>query len=228
MSNKATVSCLFPMYCCCHSNATVPTSEDRKCHCPEFHLFMPGPLWLFLHVTVKEMTLSLTNIQLKRRKNLNWFYTDNPGILWCNAIHQSQAEPLRGDTAVLAPTIQIHICNLISKWCLSFFMQLLVSAGSPDRNCASPFSSPSQLSIFQPFMSISSSSLVKDELLTGMEHIPGVPGTALHSPNGEFYQQIQMTVRVTDKEIKEKQRDVADSRVNPSFTPHCCLPCRHI
>lgn len=72
-----------------------------------------------------------------------------------------------GDTAVLAPTMQIHIWNFISKWCLGVFMQ--VSAGSPDRNYASP-SSSSQLSSFQPFMSISSSSLVKDELLTGVEH----------------------------------------------------------
>ena len=59
-------------------------------------------------VTVTGMTLSWTNIQLKRRKNLNWFYTDNPGVFCCNVIHRSQAEPLsRGDISVLAPTIHI-------------------------------------------------------------------------------------------------------------------------
>lgn len=41
----------------------------------------------------------------------------------------SQAEPLRGDTAVLAPATQIHIWNLISKWCLSVFMQLWCQLG---------------------------------------------------------------------------------------------------
>lgn len=54
-------------------------------------------------------------------------------------------------------------------------------------------------------MSISSSSLVQDELLTGVEHTTGVHGTASHSPYGAFYQQIQKAVRVTDKEMKKRK-----------------------
>lgn len=59
-------------------------------------------------VTVMGMTLSWTNIQLKRMKKWNWFYTDNPGIFCCNVIHGSQAEPLsKGDTVVFAPMIHM-------------------------------------------------------------------------------------------------------------------------
>lgn len=188
---------------------------------------MPGPLWFFLRVTVKGMTLSWTNIQLKRRKNLNWFYTDNPVILWYSVIPAPRQNPL-GVTLLSLPQQHRSIYETLSANDVSVFSCSCGVSWVSWQNCASPSSSPPQQSIFQPFMSISSSSLVKDEFLTGVEHTTGVSDTALHSPNGDFYQKIQMTVRVTDKEMKEKQRGVADSRANPSFTPHCCLPCRHV
>lgn len=143
----------------------------------------------------------------------------------CNVILGFQAEPLGVTLLSLPNNADPHM--KLYQWCLSVFMQ--VSAGSPDRNYASPSSSPSQLSSFQPFMSISSSSLVKDELLTGVEHtmVSMCPWHSLAQSQWRFLS-AHPNVRVTDKAMKEKQRDVADLRANPSFTPHCCLPCRHV
>lgn len=79
-------------------------------------------------------------------------------------------------------------------------------------------------------MSISPHSLARDELLVGVQHSTSVHGTASHSPDGAFHQQIPTAVRVTttDEEMEEKQRDLAGPNANPPFTPQHCLPHRYI
>lgn len=121
--------------------------------------------------------------------------------------------------------------NLKSSRGLNVLMKPSVSAGSPAKGCASPSSSPAQLSCFQPFAIFPLHSLAAHahELLMGMQHATRVHGTASHSPDGLYTNRSRwLSVTVIDKEIEEKQRDLASPSANPTFTPHCCLPCRHV
>lgn len=107
---------------------------------------MSGPLWLFLHVTVKGMTLSWTNIHLKRRKDLNWFYTNNPGILWCNVIHNPRQKPL-GVTLLSLPPQYRSIyetlsANDVSVLSCSCWYQLGLLAGTVPVPAVHHLSSP--------------------------------------------------------------------------------------
>lgn len=78
------------MYCCCFSNAEITQRlrENRGILSWVSLVYTRPPVAFSFNVTAMGMTLSWTNVQLKSRKNLNWFCSDNPGVFCCKVTHQ--------------------------------------------------------------------------------------------------------------------------------------------
>lgn len=99
-------------------------------------------------------------------------------------------------------------------------LDLLARTGSPS-------GLPAQLSCFQPFISISSLSLAKGELL--MQNTTGIGGPASLSPHGAFHQQIPMALTSLQTRKWRKIKGTWLVQVQVLHSLHtACLPSRHV